>query len=333
MQSRLWVTFTLYVLFTITYYNQAYAQHAQGATNEAPTQPQITAEPTPPPPPQPDTATAPQPQPTPQPQPSAAPASQPPLVPFEQTQCIPKCRAGYTCRQGQCVSLCNPPCRNNETCTENGACIYQGAPSQEYVYEREDAAPHYQHTGFFLRFTYGLGWSNAKVSYEIENSGFTQYFGFDIGGAVSENLILHARLSGLINHVDEKETVVLDDSSIDLKVPAIGNMLLGGGLTYYIMPSNLYMTFVLGLASSGFAVEKRGLTDEEEEIVDDELEQPEAGVGFNFDFGKEWWVGSEWGLGVAGRFSYSSVSPNEQAESDDWLSCIGLGVLFTATYN
>jgi len=180
-----------------------------------------------------------------------------------------------------------------------------------------------------------LGWSNAEAPYEIENSGFTGFLGFDIGGAVSEDLVLHARLSGLTNVVDKDVTVDVDeDTQIETKARTISYGLLGGGLTYYFMPANIYMTFVLGLAACGYEVDESGrrFTVEEEKALK-ELERAKLGIGINFDFGKEWWVGNEWGLGVAGRFSYSSVSPNDNAESDDWLSSIGLGALFTATYN
>ena len=47
-----------------------------------------------------------------------APVAAPPVV-----ECVPACRTGFLCVQGQCVSSCNPPCAANETCTANGQCI------------------------------------------------------------------------------------------------------------------------------------------------------------------------------------------------------------------
>jgi len=52
---------------------------------------------------------------------SAAPASN--------LECVPACRAGYLCMQGQCVSACNPPCAANETCS-NGQCLMNAQPAQ-----------------------------------------------------------------------------------------------------------------------------------------------------------------------------------------------------------
>lgn len=43
--------------------------------------------------------------------------------------CFPKCRSGYVCHEGACVSLCNPPCPEDERCTPEGECApKQAAP-------------------------------------------------------------------------------------------------------------------------------------------------------------------------------------------------------------
>lgn len=48
-----------------------------------------------------------------------APASAPGTA-----ECVPQCRAGFLCVQGQCISSCNPPCAGNEVCA-NGQCLAQ----------------------------------------------------------------------------------------------------------------------------------------------------------------------------------------------------------------
>ncbi|MFW5924995.1 MAG: hypothetical protein ACOC9O_02360 [Myxococcota bacterium] len=40
----------------------------------------------------------------------------------EESSCVPACRSGYVCRQGECVSACNPPCDEGERCTASGDC-------------------------------------------------------------------------------------------------------------------------------------------------------------------------------------------------------------------
>lgn len=50
----------------------------------------------------------------------------PPGAPIE---CVPGCRSGFTCVQGSCVSLCNPPCDAVHVCTAQGECIPSAPPT------------------------------------------------------------------------------------------------------------------------------------------------------------------------------------------------------------
>jgi hypothetical protein len=55
--------------------------------------------------------------------PAAAPTTAPPAAaPVAPAECIPACRSGYVCHQGQCISACNPPCAAGEVCTGAGVC-------------------------------------------------------------------------------------------------------------------------------------------------------------------------------------------------------------------
>ena len=48
--------------------------------------------------------------------------------------CVPECRSGYSCINGQCVSSCNPPCEPGTECRGEGAtatCMPAGAPSPQ----------------------------------------------------------------------------------------------------------------------------------------------------------------------------------------------------------
>ena len=47
---------------------------------------------------------------------------QPPPPPLRPAECVPPCRSGYFCHDGQCVSRCNPPCAAGATCLESGEC-------------------------------------------------------------------------------------------------------------------------------------------------------------------------------------------------------------------
>jgi len=43
-------------------------------------------------------------------------------------QCYPECREGFACRDGICVSPCNPTCAAGEVCTREGRCIPSSEP-------------------------------------------------------------------------------------------------------------------------------------------------------------------------------------------------------------
>ena len=39
------------------------------------------------------------------------------------SECVPSCRSGYMCIDGQCVEKCNPPCNEDEFCNKAGECM------------------------------------------------------------------------------------------------------------------------------------------------------------------------------------------------------------------
>jgi len=52
--------------------------------------------------------------------------------------CVPSCRDGYLCHQGQCIAACNPPCAEGEQCVGDGQCV--AAASQESTYAVVDTS-------------------------------------------------------------------------------------------------------------------------------------------------------------------------------------------------
>jgi hypothetical protein len=89
--------------------------------------------------------------------------------------------------------------------------------------------------------------------------------------------------------------------------------LIGAGITYYL-PSNLYLTGVIGLSRASF------------EFDGDEYDAL-TGIGFIGDVGYEWAIGADWGLGLAGRLELHSVQGD-----DEQLTTAALGVLLSLTY-
>lgn len=51
--------------------------------------------------------------------------------------CVPPCRDGYLCHEGQCIAACNPPCAEGEQCVGEGNCV---AAAQESTYTSVDTS-------------------------------------------------------------------------------------------------------------------------------------------------------------------------------------------------
>ena len=43
--------------------------------------------------------------------------------------CVPECRDGFACIDGECVSACNPPCNEGERCSGDGFCVADTSPA------------------------------------------------------------------------------------------------------------------------------------------------------------------------------------------------------------
>jgi hypothetical protein len=157
-----------------------------------------------------------------------------------------------------------------------------------------------RHDGFFLRLRIGIGAGGTRYEERVNDSeadirtrGLAGSFELAIGGSLIENLALHGNLLLFGMSVNKKVDDVEDNSYDRLST---GMLLLGGGVTYYFMPTNLYLSAVTGV---GALSESRYL-DDDDETAFTEIESG-AGVGFSLSLGKEWWVGrmGEWGLGAA----------------------------------
>jgi hypothetical protein len=186
-----------------------------------------------------------------------------------------------------------------------------------------------RHDGFFLRLAIGMGGGalggddHTLEATETGVSGFGLATDIAIGGAIVENLILHADIYQvtLFNptvHVDDEDAGDADEVGDSYGVGQDVRMAgLGIGVTYYFMPVNVYLSGSIGLGQAVF------------EGDHGDTEGSDLGFGFNAMIGKEWWVGADWGIGAAAQLLVIS------AEDDVLGNINGLaaGVLFSATYN
>jgi len=191
----------------------------------------------------------------------------------------------------------------------------------------------HKHDGFFLRMLYGFGYAELVekdvLGSDLKFSGAAAAGRFQIGGTVSENLILYGEV-GYILHIDpELEWAGYSASNSDATIFA-GDF--GGGITYY-MPSNFYfsLSLLLSQASSGY-----------DEVAGEEswfgwgTHSSEYGFGINAMVGKEWWVGDDWALGAAIYGYYSTMKDKGTIAGTNYeydINNFSVGVMFSATYN
>ena len=176
--------------------------------------------------------------------------------------------------------------------------------------------PH-DHLGLLLRLGIGGGYVSSgdeDEGIEIDINGIGGDFTFLLGGCVSENLALHGSLWSW--SLWDPDVTLQDSFGNELEGELDGSLSMnayGGGMTYYMMPQNMYFTANVGMA--------RLTIDSDVLDVD---ESSDWGFALEGSFGKEWWVGNSWGLGLAGVFGFHSI---EDATG------FNAGVRFSATFN
>jgi hypothetical protein len=181
---------------------------------------------------------------------------------------------------------------------------------------------HHTHDGFFFRAL--LGGGTASTTYTSPNSTEYEFSGsaslsiLQIGGAISENLILFFELSshGMIDPDVEVNGSTTSSQNMEMSVSSSGI-----GLSYYIMPANVYLSGSLALGTSNVETDtSKGST--------------ENGFATNLIIGKEWWVSKNWGIGVAAIYHYSKMNDQKDAsgEAGDVKNNY-YGIAFSATYN
>jgi hypothetical protein len=199
----------------------------------------------------------------------------------------------------------------------------------------------HKHDGFFLRFGLGVGYFSSSGSASetgFADSNYTVKGGalaldISIGGAVAPGVILAASLTGTSTGSATVHTDGFPDTSSSAALSALGLM-----VDYYPNPAE---GFHLGGALSIAGVSYN--SDSQSNNNDD----TRAGGAISGHIGYEWWVGTDWSIGLMGRITYahatrridvSSTTVNgvqiTAAGSQEWKdSVVSPAVLFVATYN
>ena len=182
-----------------------------------------------------------------------------------------------------------------------------------------------QHKGFFLSLSAGpvmgpVHMDSSELG-EYDMTGTGASFDIKIGGAIKENLILHATMSAnsLVGPKIKYSTGQTQKTTNNLTV---SESLFAAGLTYYFMPHNIFVSGSAGLAA--FTVDNR---DTDYKVSTDN------GFGFQLKAGKEWWISRRWGLGVSGTYGKSSVNNKPDNSLTEKLTSNRFGISFNATFN
>src|SRR5512138_1276888 len=150
-------------------------------------------------------------------------------------------------------------------------------------------------------------------------SGLGGSLGVHFGHAVERGTILGVHLYASAAADPKMSVQGQSSSTTDTTL-----ILLGAGpeLTFYFMPSNVYVTssFLLTTVRSSVA----GTS-----------EYSEAGLGAYLALGKEWWVTRRWGVGLAAHVAFASNKDKGDYGKDfePTIRSTSLGVALSATYN
>ena len=182
---------------------------------------------------------------------------------------------------------------------------------------------YHQHDGFYVRLTAGIGGlrtNNSVGGVDQTTSGGGPSMTFAFGGAMAPNVMLYGEMliTGATNpQVDYAGT----SRALGYDLTLFG---IGPGVAYYFMPSNVYLSGTLAFSQVAES------TTDNSSSSSDSVDVTKMGIGASFMVGKEWWVSSNWGLGVAGLLHVASM---RMMGDDSRMTATALSLLFSATYN
>jgi hypothetical protein len=173
-----------------------------------------------------------------------------------------------------------------------------------------------------MRLSMGISYLSLKDTYmgmdeTVSGAGMAMNLAF--GAAVAPNLVIFGEMtvSSALEPNYEGGGTSAQMNSVNVSMVGIGP-----GIAYYLEGPNLYLSGSLSFPQVS--------VDNNSSSSSDSTEVTEFGIGTNLLVGKEWWVSSNWGLGIAGMFQIASM---KMKDYDDRMSAFATSVLFSATYN
>lgn len=180
------------------------------------------------------------------------------------------------------------------------------------------------HKGFYLSMSIGLNFPNITIEEvnvtNMKLTGTGGQFDLKIGGAIQENLILHATITSHSISGPKVESYGVSQNSSNKM--SIGEAMIGCGMTYYFMPANIFVSGSAGLGN--FTLINN---DTDTNISTD------RGFSFQLKAGKEWWVSKRWGLGVSVTYGKTMVTNTPGGGVEETLNSNNFAISFNATLN
>lgn len=177
-------------------------------------------------------------------------------------------------------------------------------PSFEPRASQRSGKPEREYSGFISRFAVAGGADSVVTAMppgeefrEIEFSGFGLGVSMDLGAAIVPNLVLHIR--GLMSVLSDPSASADGASSVATKNLTVMMGGAGPALTFYMMPSNVYITGAFGIAGMKLTQEVQGA------VV---YANSDAGLWANLDVGWDGWLDDVWSMGIAGRATYATMA-------------------------
>lgn len=156
-----------------------------------------------------------------------------------------------------------------------------------------------------------------------EIDGLSTVASLRVGGAVVENLIIAGELWTMRAFApDWKANGAAVEGSSDITASWTG---IGANVTYYLVPANVFFSVTPSVGV--LALEDRR---------DRSGGRTKHGFSARMAIGKEWWISSQFGIGVAANgylgFNGDEVT-TDAARSTFYWTTFGAGASFTGSYN
>jgi len=188
---------------------------------------------------------------------------------------------------------------------------------------KDEAPGYHRHDGFFLRMLGGYGSLNFKEKPLYTGSdvgtisGGAGFFALQLGFAFFDNVIFYGALNG---YVAQQPKYYVNSVEQNMPASTLGINTYSLGVSLYLEAINVYFSGDVGAART-------------QSTVSNTQYNSETGIGINLQVGKEWWVSTNWGLGAAFFFHYSSMNNIANGILVPKITNTVVGLAFSATYN